>query len=50
VRAAAVELASQPAYVKEIEAECTPRIELLLQSLLRPALADGVEVRVVWDR
>jgi len=50
VRAAAVELASQPAYVKEIEAECAPRIEQLLQSLLRPALADGVEVRVVWDR
>ena len=50
VRAAAVELASKPAYLKEIEAECTPRIELLLHSLLRPALADGVEVRVVWDR
>lgn len=50
VRAAAVELASQPAFLKEIEAECAPRIEMLLQSLLRPALADGVEVRVVWDR
>jgi len=50
VRAAAVELASQPAFLKEIEAECAPRIELLLRSLLGPALADGVEVRVVWDR
>jgi hypothetical protein len=50
VRAAAVELASQPAFVQEIEAECAPRIELLLQSLLKPVLADGIEVRVVWDR
>jgi hypothetical protein len=50
VRAAAVELASQPVYLREIEAECGPRIEVLLQSLLAPVLADGVEVRVVWDR
>lgn len=50
VRASAVRLASQPAYVKEIEAECAPRIERMLQSLLAPALADGVQVRVVWDR
>jgi len=50
VRAAAVDLASRPVYVKEIENECAPRIEQLLQSLLRPALADGVEVRVMWDR
>jgi hypothetical protein len=50
VRAAAVQLASQPIFLKEIEAECGPRIEVLLQSLLAPVLADGVEVRVVWDR
>jgi hypothetical protein len=50
VRNAAVELASQPAYLKEIEDECAPRIEALLQSLLAPVLADGVEVRVLWDR
>lgn len=50
VRAAAVRLASQPAFVREVEADCAPRIERLLQALLRPALNDGVEVRVVWDR
>jgi hypothetical protein len=45
-----VQLASQPIFLKEIEAECGPRIEVLLQSLLAPVLRDGVEVRVVWDR
>lgn len=50
VRAAAVELASGSAYVAEVETECAPRIERLLQSLLQPVLRDGVQVRVVWDR
>ncbi len=50
VRSAAVQQASHAAFLREVEAECTPRVEQLFQGVLASSLRDGVQVKIVWDR